>query len=38
MANAKNLSKEERKNTKRASGKKLKAEKPLKPSEYAHGL
>jgi hypothetical protein len=37
MANTKKLSKEERKKTKRASRKKVKAEKPLKPREYARG-
>jgi len=37
MANTKNLSKEERKKSKRASRKKGKAAKPLKPREYARG-
>jgi hypothetical protein len=37
MANTKKLSKEERKKSRRASRKKVKAEKPLKPREYARG-
>jgi hypothetical protein len=37
MANTKTLSKEERKKARRAARKKRKAEKPLKPREYARG-
>ena len=37
MANTKKLSKEERKKSKRIARKKVKAEKPLKPREYARG-
>jgi hypothetical protein len=37
MANTKKLTKEERKKAKRTSRKKVKAEKPLKPREYARG-
>jgi hypothetical protein len=37
MANTKTLSKEERKKARRTSRKKRKAEKPLKPREYARG-
>jgi hypothetical protein len=37
MANTKALSKEERKKARRAARKKRKAEKPLKPREYARG-
>jgi hypothetical protein len=37
MADTKNLSKEERKKTKRASRKKMKAEKPKMPRDYARG-
>jgi hypothetical protein len=37
MANTKKLSAEERKKSKRAARKKRKAEKPLKPREYARG-
>jgi hypothetical protein len=37
MANTTTLSKEERKKAKRASRKKVKAEKPLKPREYPRG-
>jgi hypothetical protein len=37
MANTKKLTKEERKKSKRTARKKVKAEKPLKPREYARG-
>jgi hypothetical protein len=37
MANTKKLTKEERKKVKRTARKKVKAEKPLKPREYARG-
>jgi hypothetical protein len=37
MANTAELSKEERKKSKRASRKKTKAEKPKKPRDYARG-
>ena len=37
MANTKKLSQEDRKKVKRASRKKRKAEKPLRPREYARG-
>jgi hypothetical protein len=37
MANTKNLSKEERKKTKRGMRKKRKAEKPLKARDYPRG-
>ena len=37
MPNTKSLSKEERKKARRAARKKRKAEKPLKPREYARG-
>jgi hypothetical protein len=37
MANTKKLTKEDRKKARRASRKKRKAEKPLKPREYARG-
>ena len=37
MANTKKLSKEERKKSKRTARKKVKAETPLKPREYARG-
>jgi hypothetical protein len=37
MANTKSLSKDDRKKSKRTSRKKRKAEKPLKPREYARG-
>jgi hypothetical protein len=37
MANTKKLTKDERKKTKRASRKKMKAEKPKKPRDYARG-
>ena len=37
MANTKKLSKDERKKTKRAARKKIKAEKPKKPRDYARG-
>jgi hypothetical protein len=37
MANTKKLSKEERKKSKRTARKKVKAEKPLKPRDYARG-
>ena len=37
MANTSTLSKEERKKAKRTSRKKVKAEKPKKPRDYARG-
>ena len=37
MANTATLTKEERKKSKRASRKKMKAEKPKKPRDYARG-
>ena len=37
MANTSKLTKEERKKSKRAARKKSKAEKPLKPRDYARG-
>jgi hypothetical protein len=37
MANTKTLTTEERKKTKRAARKKMKAEKPKKPRDYARG-
>jgi len=37
MANTKSLSKEERKKARRTARKKRKAEKPLKPRDYARG-
>ena len=37
MANTKKLTKDERKKTKRASRKKMKAEKPKKRRDYARG-
>jgi hypothetical protein len=37
MANTKKLAKDERKKTKRAARKKIKAEKPKKPRDYARG-
>src|ERR1019366_9454395 len=37
MADTKKLTKEERKKTKRAARKKIKAEKPKKPRDYARG-
>lgn len=37
MANTSTLSKQDRKKVKRAARKKRKAEKPLKPREYARG-
>ena len=37
MADTKTLTKEERKKTKRAARKKMKAEKPKKPRDYARG-
>jgi hypothetical protein len=37
MANTTTLSREERKNVKRAARKKRKAENPLKPRDYARG-
>jgi hypothetical protein len=37
MANTKKLTKEERKKSKRTARKKVKAEKPLKPRDYARG-
>ena len=37
MANTSTLSKDERKKVKRAARKKRKAEKPLKPRDYARG-
>jgi hypothetical protein len=37
MANTANLTKEERKKSKRASRKKSKADKPKKPRDYARG-
>jgi hypothetical protein len=37
MANTKKLGKDERKKARRASRKKVKTEKPLKPREYARG-
>jgi hypothetical protein len=37
MANTKKLTKDERKKTKRAARKKIKAEKPKKPRDYARG-
>ena len=37
MANTKKLTKDERKKTKRAARKKIKAENPKKPRDYARG-
>ena len=37
MANTKKLTKDERKKTKRAARKKIKAERPKKPRDYARG-